>query len=889
MIKKYYYLFFCFFLIACNTDDITLDNLDTQKTQTRSFSVQNTNIRKGVMRIKLANSITDKIHFTQKSNLTQCNISQLNALFGGLRAKKVMRLFPYAGKFEERTRKEGLHRWYVVEFNDDIPMDKALSKAKSTRGVEIVESVPEIKLYGANTTSFNDPYLSRQWHYNNTGEVKFSKAGADINLYKAWEIETGKPNVIVNIVDGGVDYKHEDLKESFYINEAELNGEAGKDDDENGFVDDVYGYNFVDNKGLIEDSNPHATHVAGTVAARNNNGIGVCGVAGGDGTANSGVRIINSQIFKDGQSAGWGSSARAIKYGADNGAVISQNSWGYGNPEMQGHYIYPSDKEAIDYFIKYAGCDNNGNQLPDSPMKGGVLIFAGGNEAEEYLSYPAAYEKVIAVSAMRPDFKKAWYSNWGSWMDIMAPGGNDFGEQRIYSTVPNNSYDYNQGTSMACPHVSGVAALIVSKFGKQGFTNEDLKKRLLTALKDVNIDKENPKYKGKLGRGYLDAYKALAENKNKKPKKPITTSIKPELTAIELEWNAVSDEDDGTANVYNLYYAKNSLNTNNYKNANLIEVSGINYKAGEKITYLLEKLSLNTTYYFALEAIDRWGLTSGVYFTQGKTKENFPPIITKEEKVIRITGEETATLKLTIDEPEKQQWTYKIEGYQKGVSCKREGDTLLFTFRVIEPLGKYSFKVVVTDIFKANSEPMEVTFEYYKNEPPVLEKEFDKVFIPINKNYTINLLDYFTDPENKKMTFTANSSNNSLAGVKIEGNKLAINPINLGIGSINISATDIGGKKTTATLQFQAVNDAIVYLMYPIPVEKNLNIRLSNEVDKAKLIIRTITGKTVLEKNVTVVGNNRHIILNLSNFAAGNYVLIVEANGEKFEQTFVKY
>ncbi len=764
-----YYLLFLTLFMACNTDDIGTNNLEGKTKSSHRYDGDNPNIQKGVMRIKLARPIANSITFNQKSHLVQCNISQFNVLLSNINAKKMTRLFPNAGKFEKRTRREGLHLWYVVEFDENMPMNKALSNAKETKGIEIVESVPTIKLFGANSkqtssSTFNDPELFKQWHYNNTGEVKYAKVGADINLFKAWEIETGKPNVIVNIVDGGVDYNHEDLKESFYINEAELNGEAGKDDDNNGFIDDVYGYNFVENKGLIEDNNSHATHVAGTVAARNNNGIGVCGVAGGDGTANSGVRIINSQIFKEGQSGGWGSSASAIKYGADNGAVISQNSWGYANPNSPSHYLYQSDREAIEYFIKYAGCDNNGNQLPNSPMKGGVLIFAGGNEQSEYLSYPAAYEKVIGVSAMGTDFKKAYYSNWGDWVDIMAPGG-EYGNGKVYSTTPNNTYGYIEGTSMACPHVSGVAALVVSKFGKQGFTNEDLKKRLLTALKDVNIDKENPRYKGKVGRGYLDAYKALVENENKKPEKPTITSIKPELTSLELEWNAVNDEDDGTPNVYKLYYSKNTLNNSNYKNAKSIEVNGRNYNVGEKITYLLEKLSLNTTYYFALEAVDRWGLTSDVYFTKGKTKNNYAPIITKENKVIRITGDEVARLKLTIDEPENQEWTYEIEGYQKGVSCKREGNTLLFTFRVIEPLGKYNFKVIVTDIFKAKSKPTEIAFEYYRNEPPKLNKNFDKVFIPINKTYTINLLDYFTDPENKKMTFTANSLNNSVAGV----------------------------------------------------------------------------------------------------------------------------
>ena len=136
------------------------------------------------------------------------------------------------------------------------------------------------------------------------------------------------------------------------------------------------------------DDESHGTHVAGTVGARTNNNIGVAGVAGGDGTEGSGVRLMSCQIF-GGKNEG-GSGARAMYYSANNGAVISQNSWGY---VLKANItaIPQADKAAIDYFIKYAGCDKDGNQLPNSPMKGGIVIFAAGNDGMDYKSYPGAY------------------------------------------------------------------------------------------------------------------------------------------------------------------------------------------------------------------------------------------------------------------------------------------------------------------------------------------------------------------------------------------------------------------------------------------------------------------------------------------------------------------
>ena len=130
---------------------------------------------------------------------------------------------------------------------------------------------------------FDDPGLPQQWHYNNEGSIRRAVEGADIDLFEAWKTTAGDPAVIVAIMDGGVQWDHPDLAANMWVNEAELNGAPGVDDDGNGYVDDVYGYNFDKDTGAIEPGG-HGTHCAGTIAAVNNNGIGVCGVAGGTGT-----------------------------------------------------------------------------------------------------------------------------------------------------------------------------------------------------------------------------------------------------------------------------------------------------------------------------------------------------------------------------------------------------------------------------------------------------------------------------------------------------------------------------------------------------------------------------------------------------------------------------
>ena len=342
--------------------------------------------------------------------------SELNSLSAKLGITSMERVFPYAGKFETRTRAEGLHRWYRVTFDENISVTKASLDFSRMPGIEAVEPVRNIK----STAVFNDPMLSKQWHYYNDGSIASShEAGADVNVLPIWEnYTTGDPEVIVGVVDGGIDYQHEDLKDNY-----------------------VGGYNFVTNTSRIV-AHDHGTHVAGTIAAVNNNALGVAGIAGGDKkNGMKGVGLLSCQIFQPDPSNPTvdlgGDGAAAIKWGADNGAVISQNSWGlvFATSEEQAAATIPGHiKQAIDYFIAYAGMDENGNQV--GPMRGGVVIFAAGNDAREHDPI-GKYEPVISVGSIGPDFTRTYYSNYGDWVDIAAPGGSaKYQGGEVLSTIP---------------------------------------------------------------------------------------------------------------------------------------------------------------------------------------------------------------------------------------------------------------------------------------------------------------------------------------------------------------------------------------------------------------------------------------------------------------------
>ena len=377
------------------------------------------------------------------------------------KATAMRRVFPDAGKYEARHRQYGLHLWYEIVIPEDEDPETVAAGYGVDENVQIAEPRYRIRSFAMPASplplseSPNDPQFDKQWNYNNTGQSG-GTPGADIRLIDAWEkvksLGIRNNNIIVAVMDGGVYHDHEDLRENMWVNEAELNGVSGADDDKNGYVDDIYGYNFVGRTGTISPDD-HGTHVAGIIAAVTNNGVGVSGISGNpdDGY---GIKIMTVQIL-DGNKY-LSSVGPAFVYAADHGAVISQNSWGYENPNVYSN----SDIAAINYFINAAGKDIDGNPRPGTPMAGGIVIFAAGNDSEDDKWYPAYYDNVLAVAATNHNGELARYSNYGNWVDISAPGGeisvmNNTGGiySTSYRTANKNYYEYMQGTSMACPHV----------------------------------------------------------------------------------------------------------------------------------------------------------------------------------------------------------------------------------------------------------------------------------------------------------------------------------------------------------------------------------------------------------------------------------------------------
>ena len=871
---------------------------------------------RGRINVKLEKGTNQALPTSAKGNVEMQSVpSAMASAMKYAGAYKMERVFKPAGIYEERTIAEGLDRWYTIYFDESKDVAEVLQQFNKAAGVEYAERVLPIarpkftaKPYTGpapqtrnqpTASAFNDPLLAKQWHYYNDGSISpRAKKGADCNLKPVWEkYTTGKSNVIVAVVDGGIDITHEDLVDNLYINEKEKNGQAGVDDDGNGFVDDVYGYNFVEAKDVVggtiqPDNDGHGTHVAGTVAARNNNGKGVAGVAGGNGTPDSGVRLMSCQIFrgKDEQ----GDAAAAIKYAADNGAVICQNSWGYSS--TSGVTAMPKLlKEAVDYFIKMAGCDENGQQRANSPMKGGVVVFAAGNENKEFAAYPACYPPAVSVSAMAWNFAKASFSNYARWITIMAPGGDQdtFGtEGGILSTVPKSKvpsgYAYFQGTSMACPHVSGIAALIASYFGRQGFTNDELKSRLITAYRPFNIDELNPAYKGKLGKGYIDAEAAFESDTKIAPEKVGTLTLTPDFVDITAEWSIAKDEDK-TAAFYRLYISSNDLTAENIKDMTFKEINGMGHSLGEKLRFTFDNLKDNKAYSIAVVAVDRWGNLSEPAIQKCTTKLNHAPEVTNfPEEVIELNNNERKTFSFNVADPDGHNWDIRAIGETKGVSYSINQATVTVNLIPVLQAGSYTCTFVLTDDLGAKSEKS-FTFKVIPYMPPKLEQPFANYIIGLDEGpLNISLKGHYTGSGNQ-LSYKANVANGGIASVQVSNDQLQIKPLARGVTRVSVLASD--GRQTSSDGSFQIRvverKSAPVYAVYPIPAKKDINALLNPEVTQAEFVISSTVGEQLMSATVTP-DKNSVAKLDLSKLRPGTYKLTVHTSKGNHTQMFIK-
>lgn len=448
-----------------------------------------------------------------------------------LSLKSVKKLFPgRTQKFDALYNKYELGSYYVVYFSEEINPEKTAEIFKENNSIKTAEPdfIGETAgIRGADVTP-NDLFFNRQWALSNSGQMrtttgKSGKKGADMNVLKAWEIETGSDDVIIAILDSGVKLDHPDLYGRIWVNKKE--SKNGKDDDANGYIDDIYGYNFAYENSNVRDDLGHGTNITGTIGASTNNVIGYAGI-----DQSSQLMICKNISYENSGEYSWW--AESIIYAVNNGAMIINMS--------EGGYDYSETLESAVRYATDAGC---------------LIVASMMNNDNGEPHYPASFTEVFAIGATDTDdgrcreFTWGGGSNWGKNIAVVAPGN------KIYGLDYKDNYNYDNyysGTSQATAYVSGIAAVLLAQ--DMSRSNKDLRSIITSTAVDLTGDhrEDSPGWDEYYGYGRVDMYAALSYgfypsgNKNESKEKENKT-INREDTRREKERNDDHDNsiDDG--------------------------------------------------------------------------------------------------------------------------------------------------------------------------------------------------------------------------------------------------------------------------------------------------------------------------------------------------------
>ncbi len=798
--------------------------------RSRQTQGQESSLIPGSMVIEVTDELADQL----ATGAVQTKSSAVNSAFEALGVVKVERIFPDAGEWEPRHRAAGLHRFFRVSYNPEaVPATKAVVDFSNLEGVLSASPARRIRP----EAYFNDPYAFKQWNLYNDGSNPggMAEAGCDINVQPVWSTFTGgSSKVIVAVVDGGVQMDHPDLSAAMVP--------AG----ENGSWSFVEGHT-----GAIIAPTHHGTHVAGIIGAVSNNGVGISGIAGGlDGQG--GVRILSCAVFmtdpSDPEKEIWGDTADAMVYAADHGAVVVNNSWGcvYDTEEeaLNGS-IDSSDKAAVDYFIKYAGCDKEGNQRADSPMKGGLVIFSAGNDGWK-IGWPAAYEPIVAVAATNARFSGASYTNYGSWVDICAPGGEPQ-ESPIYSTVLNGSYGNMQGTSMAAPQVTGVAALIVSHFGGPGFTNADLKERLLGGASKTKISQDL------LIGPMVDALGSFTYAGKEAPESPSGISTTVQANSLTLTWKVTPDPDDVKAYGYIVVAARDAAELEGLNPLGIpasvaqatVEVG--KRSVGDNISATLTGLEFDTPYAVAAFAYDYTKHFSALSAIQTvRTAHNNPPVVKTDYKGdYRVKPFEKLVVEYAVSDPDRHDFKVEVAPGSEALSYTfKNGVVSVVIAGNVAPHGKYTARIVATDQYGAVTD-YPIDYEILENHAPkVVAGMANLVFHTTGKSETYDLTKFIEDEDGEPLSYSFGMTEQDVVHLNASGNNMVLTTRGFGLTTVTVTATDACKASCSFTFMVLIRDASRPVDLYPNPVVDKLNIR-PDMIDQLEVTVTNRVGATV--------------------------------------------
>ncbi|MDR2414452.1 MAG: S8 family serine peptidase [Odoribacteraceae bacterium] len=843
----------------------------------------------GKIRVKLTSAVADSVERADEQARTR--VAGLEASGVSPRAYKIERVIPPHGKYNDRHRARGLHAWYDVSFDEKTSTRAAATAYASLPGVEHAEEIiaparvdpsPFIvhdpgelpPATRAGLSPYDDPYFDRQWYLHNPGPSYASGAlaGADVNALAAWTRASGSPAVIVAVIDKtAFQVSHPDLAANAWVNNAEIPGN-GIDDDDNGYVDDLNGFDYtgarqVDGRyvPVPHDLDPHPTWCAGFISAVNNNATGISSIAGG-------ARLM---------ALSW--EAQAFVYAADNGAAIASNSWMLDINITTGRWATMFAKTCIDYFIDNAGVDDRGEQA--GPARGGLALFAAGNDGKDHQVFPAADERVIAVAAMGPDYRIASYSTRGDWVDVTAPGGSQdetFGEREgMLLGTYTNTYAWGYGTSGACPIAAGCAALILSKFQGEGFTADSLREKLLSSVK--NIDDYNPGLEGKTGTGSVDASIALVIADASLPVAPLLG-----IAASHDDWAILEWETTGAAS-YILSWSTAPLAGNVPATSREI-IPATTIPGNSIIRDTLQGLEPETRYYYTVHAVDRTGARSvPSNEVSAVTARNLPPSISP-----RWTGEliwdkdNIHAISCDVNDPEGTEVTVTIDPALSWINATITGNVLALQVDGRQQESRaYSILLTATDRYGASAS-FTLSFVLHDSDAlPVLVAGLPDITLrTASAAFDVPLAGHFLLPSGEHLLYTVTSDVPGIAIAELDGDNLRLTPLQVGSTRITVTAANASipvlvaaghfALSITNKTLFSAIqdNDRVTIMMNE-PATGPITIRLYN-----------VAGQQVLSLLVTIPSTG--YLLDLRALSPGVYSMILAHDAREEIKNIVK-
>lgn len=470
-----------------------------------------------------------------------------------------------------------------LKLPENVEINQALAALREDERIAFAEPNLVFRLEEsiAQESEVPDDLHEKLWGLHNTGQTG-GTPGADVKAKEAWAVTKGdgsSQGPLIAVIDSGIDYNHKDLKANMWVNPGEIPGD-GIDNDQNGVIDDVHGYNAFTDNGDPMDGNSHGTHCAGTIGAVGNNGEGVTGVM-------QDANLMAVKIFGNHGQTSTDAIVRGILYSAKMGADITSNSWGGGR---RSEAIYEAFKSHP-----------------------GLHVVAAGNSAfdnDRRDNFPSNYDldNIVAVAATNHIDQRASFSQWGAKkVDVAAPGRN------IWSTVPGDEYRMMSGTSMATPHVTGGAGLILSAYPEA--SNAEIKNRLIYGSERM------PSMLGvSVSNGRADFANSL-EDDSVAPGAPNDFEVSHTNTrGGQVTWTSVGDDKwaNGAAPLVELWSSSEPLSADNLSEAQVHMLEGA-AEVGDLASYEFraETSETATPVHFAMRSVDNVGNASEVLFASG--------------------------------------------------------------------------------------------------------------------------------------------------------------------------------------------------------------------------------------------------------------------------------